>query len=188
MVTCLAHPGTDRIAVRSGKFCNLGIGTGRWARHVAPKLERELHLVDHSPWIVNFARKYFHSHSNVRIHLNNGFSFPFSQRFRLDLIFSFGTFTELKLGLFYLYSREFFRFLRPGGYCVIDYIDVTTPEGWNWLETASNELYANCYTYHSREVVERVFSSAGFEIIKVIKGSPIAGLIFLTVKKPNLSG
>lgn len=164
--------------------CNLGVGTGRWARHVAPKVAGgELHLIDHSPWITNFARKYFQSHPNVRIHLNDGFSFPFPNHFRLDLVFSFGTFIELKLGVFYLYSREFFRFLKPGGYCVIDYIDLTTPEGWNWLETESNKLYANCYTYHSSETVERVFSSAGFEIIK---RSPIAGLTVLTVKKPNV--
>jgi ubiquinone/menaquinone biosynthesis C-methylase UbiE len=163
--------------------CNLGVGTGRWARHVAPRLfAGELHLVDHSLWTVNFAREYFGAYPNVHTHLNNGFCLPFPEYMRLDLIFSFGTFIELQLGVFYLYSREIFRFLKPGGYCVIHYLDVTAPGGWHWLETSSNELYANCYTYHSREVVERVFSSVGFE---VISSSQIAGGL-LTVRKPQL--
>ena len=160
--------------------CNLGAGTGRWARHVVPRLPKgELHLVDYSPWIVNFVREYFKLSPRVCVHLNDGCSFPFWNQPSLDLIFSFGTFIALKLGVFYLYSMEFFRVLKPGGYCVIEYIDVTTPEGWEWLEIQSKAL-PDCYTYYAPEVVERVFSSAGFEIV----GShQIARGTYLVVKK-----
>jgi ubiquinone/menaquinone biosynthesis C-methylase UbiE len=146
--------------------CNLGVGTGRWARHIAPRISQgELHLVDHSPWIVNFVRHYFRSNQRVFVHLNNGRSLPFENDHCIDLVFSFGTFIALKLGVFYLYSREFFRVVKPGGYCVIEYIDITRPEGWNHLETCSKQ-YFNCFTYHKPEVVESIFSSAGFEVAK----------------------
>lgn len=162
--------------------CNLGVGTGRWARHVAPKLVKgELHLVDYSPWIVEFVRGYFHANPRAYVHLNDGYSFPFWDQPYLDLIFSFGTFIALKLGGFYRYSREFFRVLKPGGYCIIEYIDVTRPEGWNWLETQSVGR-ADCYTYYSPEMVERVFLSAGF---KIVKRHDIGRGTYLAVGKPS---
>jgi SAM-dependent methyltransferase len=162
--------------------CNLGVGTGRWARHIGPRLRHgELHLVDHSPWIVNFVRNYFRSNENVFVHLNDGRSLPFGNGPGLDLVFSFGTFIALKLGVFYLYSREFFRVLKPGGYVVIEYIDVTRPEGWNHLETYS-EAYFNCFTYHKPDVVELIFSSAGFEIVT---SHSIGRSNYLVIRKSN---
>ena len=142
--------------------CNVGVGTGRWARHLEPKLTKgELHLVDNSPWIVEFVRNRFQSSPRVHVHLNNGYSLPFANGSWMDLIFSYGTFIELKLGLFYLYSREFFRVLKPGGYCIIEYIDGTTSDGWDWLESRAAQ-YGDCFTYYAPQLVERVFSSAGF--------------------------
>jgi ubiquinone/menaquinone biosynthesis C-methylase UbiE len=165
--------------------CNVGIGTARWAKYLAPRLSSgELHLVDHSPWIINFARNYLRSQRNVHFHLTDGLGLPFSDHAKFDLIFSFGTFIALKLGVYYLYSRDFFRVLKPGGYSLIHYLDITTPGGWGWLENASNKHYANCYTYQTREVVERVFTSAGFEILPP---PPNAGLTLLVAKKPNSS-
>jgi ubiquinone/menaquinone biosynthesis C-methylase UbiE len=145
--------------------CNLGAGTGRWARHMISRLPKgELHLVDHSPWIVKFLTEYFRDNSQVFIHLNDGYGLPWRNP-SLDLIFSGGTFIALKLGHVYLYAQEFSKVLRNGGYCVIEYIDVTTPDGWTWLETQSNRTFADCYTYYTSEIIEKVFTSAGFEIV-----------------------
>ena len=115
------------------------------------------------------------------VHLNNGRSLPFENGPGIDLVFSFGTFIGLKLGVFYLYSREFFRVLKPGGCCVIEYIDITRPEGWNHLETYSKQ-YFNCFTYHKPEVVESVFSSGGFEMVK---SHPIGRSNYLVVRKSD---
>ena len=79
----------------------------------------------------------------------------------MDLIFSANTFVELKLGVIWLYAREFVRALKPGGYAVVDYIDPTTAEGWAHLETEGHRL-ADVYTYHAPEVIDRVFADAGF--------------------------
>ena len=68
----------------------------------------------------------------------------------------------LKLGVIYLYARDFFRVLRPGGHVVFEYIDPTTPEGWAHLESQGKQL-ADVFTYHAPEVIDRVFSSAGFD-------------------------
>jgi ubiquinone/menaquinone biosynthesis C-methylase UbiE len=166
--------------------CNLGVGTGRWARHIVKKVPKgELHLVDHSPWMTNFLHGYFQANPNIHIHLNDGYSFPFPQGWCVDFVVSCGTFIALKLGHIYLYSREFFKVLKPGGYCMIEYIDVTREEGWKRLESQSNRQFASCYTYYTPEVLERVFSSAGFEIVKLHHMSASA---FLVAKKPASAG
>lgn len=163
--------------------CELGVGTGRFARHIVAKLSKgELHLVDYSPWIVNFLREYFQSNTRIHVHLNDGQSLPFPDKSWIDLIFSASTFIALNLGLFHLYSQEFFRVLKPGGYCVLNYLDITTPQGWNHLEIHGKDFGGNCYTYHTMEVVDRVFSSVGFEIV-IRHQRPNS--TYLVVRKPG---
>jgi SAM-dependent methyltransferase len=147
--------------------CELGPGTGRSARKVLSRLPRgELHLVDCSPWFINFQKEYFRLEPRVHVHQNDGCSLPFFARSCLDLIYSFGSFIQFRLSTIYLYSQEFFRVLRPGGYLVVEYIDVLTPEGWALLESQSS-LYGinDFFTYYVPELVEKVFGAAGFEII-----------------------
>jgi SAM-dependent methyltransferase len=161
--------------------CELGPGTGRFARYWVRQPEvADLYLVDYAPWIVNFLREYFTAYPHVHVEQNNGYSLPFEQAGWCDLIFSNGCFIAFKLSLFYLYSREFFRVLKPGGYCVFDYIDIETPEGWQHLETQSPH-FGDCYAYHHPEVVKRVFSQAGFEIMNRYQ---IGKSIYLVTRKP----
>src|SRR5262245_41379361 len=43
--------------------CEVGPGTGRFSRYILPRIAQgELHLVDHSPWMVRFLRRYFADH------------------------------------------------------------------------------------------------------------------------------
>jgi ubiquinone/menaquinone biosynthesis C-methylase UbiE len=160
--------------------CELGPGTGRWSRHIAARLARgELHLVDHSPWLVDFLRAYFRGRPNVRVHLGDGHRLPFERNTWLDLVFATGTLVEFKLGMIYGHSREFYRLLKPGGYVVFDYIDPTTPEGWAHLESG---VLPDVYTFHAPQVLDRVFESAGFEIVlrRQVKKST-----YLTVQRPT---
>ena len=42
------------------------------------------------------------------------------------------------------------------------YIDPTTTEGWDHLQTEGHRL-ADVYTYHAPEIIDRVFAETGFE-------------------------
>ncbi len=162
--------------------CELGVGTGRWSRHLATRVPRgELHLVDHSPWLYRFLTDYFRANPVVRVHLNDDNSLPFSQASWIDVIFSDGTFLEFKLGIAHLFAREFMRVLKPGGYAVFDYLDPTTSEGWAHL-VANAERLGYVYTYHAPEAMDRVFTAAGFEIVKRFQAGKST---YLTVKKPE---
>jgi SAM-dependent methyltransferase len=144
--------------------CEIGPGTGRWSRHLIERIPRgELHLVDPSPWMVRFLDRYFLNRANVKAHLNDGQSLPFGRDSWLDVIFSANTFVELELGVIWLYARDFARVLKPGGYAVVDYVDPTTPEGWEHLMTQPADL-APVYTFHAPEAIDQVFAQAGLVI------------------------
>ena len=141
--------------------CEIGPGTGRWSRHILQRIPRgELHLVDPSPWMVRFLTGYFAAVPNLFAHANDGQTLPFDRDAWLDLIFSANTFVELKLGTIWLYARDFARTLKPGGYAIIDYIDPTTPEGWQHLTTQPADM-TPVYTFHAPDVIDRVLGAAG---------------------------
>jgi SAM-dependent methyltransferase len=143
--------------------CEVGPGTGRFSRYILPRIERgELHLVDHSPWMVRFLEAYFRERPQVHVHLGDGQTLPLARAGWMDLVFVAGTMVALKLGTIQLYAQEFARVLKPGGAVVFDYIDPTTAEGWMHLETEGHRL-ADVYTYHAPQVIDRVFAQAGFE-------------------------
>jgi ubiquinone/menaquinone biosynthesis C-methylase UbiE len=155
--TLFAHLRPDALV------CEVGPGTGRFSRYMLPRIPRgQLHLVDHSAWMVRFLRGYFRSQSNVFVHLGDGQSLPMPNDGWLDVVFIAGTIIALKLGTIRLYAAEFARVLKPGGIVVFDYLDPTTPDGWEHLHTEGRRL-ADVYTYHAPEVIDRVFTEAGFE-------------------------
>jgi SAM-dependent methyltransferase len=142
--------------------CEVGPGTGRFSRCIVPCIPNgQLHLVDHSPWMVRFLESYFGQQPRVRVHLGDGQSLPFGRHEWLDLVFVAGTMVALKLGTIQLYALEFARVLKPGGVVIFDYIDPTTAEGWAHLATEGHRL-ADVYTYHAAEVIDRVYAAAGF--------------------------
>jgi ubiquinone/menaquinone biosynthesis C-methylase UbiE len=143
---------------------DVGPGTGRQARHVAGRLTRgQLHLVDHSPWLVTFLTDYFSSNPRVRAHVNTGFDLQPIERESTDVVFCGGTIIALKLGVVDLYAREFHRVLKDGGCAVFDYIDPATPDGWAHLR-AQTPYMRTIYAYHAAPAIERVFEEAGFSI------------------------
>lgn len=150
-----------------GIVLELGPGTGRFAREVSKRLPRgELHLVDYSPWTSGFLDGYFRAVPQVHVHLTDGRSLPANLTAGVDVIYSFGTFVLLKLGLVYSYAREFVRVLRPGGHFILEYIDISSPQGWALLEANSTDVVsAFCFTYFTPEIMEAVFTAAGCEIV-----------------------
>jgi ubiquinone/menaquinone biosynthesis C-methylase UbiE len=146
--------------------CELGAGTGRWSRHLAPKLASgQLYLVDHSSWSIDFLKGYFQDQTNVHCQLSNGSRLPFDHDQWLDLIFAQGILTELKLGQVFQYAKEFQRVLKTGGRCIFDYVDPLTSDGWNYLETQKPESHG-VFTYHTQATIEQVLQATGFSIEK----------------------
>jgi SAM-dependent methyltransferase len=142
--------------------CEVGPGTGRFSRWILPRIERgELHLVDHSPWMVRFLQSYFSGRAQVHIHQGDGVSLPMARSGWMDLVFVAGTVIALKLGTIRLYALEFARVLKPGGWLIFDYIDPLRTEGWEHLHTDGARL-PDVYTYHAGEVIDRVLGEAGF--------------------------
>ncbi len=142
--------------------CEIGPGTGRFSRYIVPRIPAgQLHLVDHSPWMVRFLDSYFRGQPQVRVHLGDGQSLPFPRSAWMDVVFVAGTLVALKLGTIHLYAREFGRVLKGGGIVIFDYIDPTTAEGWAHLQTEGHRL-ADVYTYHAPQIIDRVFADAGF--------------------------
>jgi SAM-dependent methyltransferase len=164
-----ALPALERIVfpglAPNWQVIEIGPGTGRFSRFLAARLNQggQLHLVDHSPWLVAFLREYFRGCSNVSVALNDGFVLPFASSDWADLVFSAGTLVALKLGAIELYAREFHRVLKPGGRVTFDYIDPETPAGWRHL-TSQTPFLRGVYTYHAASAIDRVFTSAGFRI------------------------
>jgi ubiquinone/menaquinone biosynthesis C-methylase UbiE len=146
--------------------CELGPGTGRFSRYILPRIPRgQLHLVDHSAWMVRFLQGYFRDQSNVVVHQGDGQSLPLAANGWVDVVFVAGTIIALKLGVIQGYAAEFARVLKPGGLLVFDYLDPTTDDGWAHLHTEGRRL-ADVYTYHAPEVIDRVLAEAGFEAIE----------------------
>jgi SAM-dependent methyltransferase len=143
--------------------CEVGPGTGRFSRYILPRIPRgELVLVDHSAWMVRFLRAYFRNERNVQVYLSDGHSIPLDRSGWADVVFVAGTIIALTLGTIEGYAREFARALKPGGVVIFDYLDPTTEGGWSWLHVEGRRL-PDVYTYHTPEVIDRVFSEAGFE-------------------------
>lgn len=164
--------------------CEIGPGSGRWSRHIVHRLPRgRLHLVDSSPWLVRFLRAYFRDAPQVQVHLGDGLSLPLTRPESVDVVFSANTFVELKLGAIYLYLRDAFRVLVPGGMVVVDYVDPTTAEGWEHLLTQGPQ-FAHVYTFHAPAAIDHVFAEAG---LTVLNRCQVGKSTFVMARKPPAS-
>lgn len=183
----LLEPSTFPYFSPEAVILELGPGSGRWSRHLAARLTSGvLHLVDNSPWKVDFLREYFGPDGRVQVHLNDGFALTEFADESVDLVCSYGTFIYFQLGQIYRYAQEFLRVLRPGGHVVLDFIDIDTDTGWQWLLEHSDEHRADCFTYHTAEVIEHLFQFVGFDI--VVSRDYLEDFNFIVLRKPTGSG
>lgn len=145
--------------------CELGPGMGRWSRRMLPRIPRgALHLIDYSAWFVEFLADYFKEDPRVQVQQTDGFSLPLPDD-SLDLIVSFATFVMMKAGTIQCYARDFQRVLKPGGEFAIEYLDMTTPEGWVWCQYNSKPENSTIFTYYTPEMIASLFQEAGLEIL-----------------------
>jgi len=161
--------------------CEIGSGTGRHARHILGYISEQggmLHLFDHSAWLQKFLKNYFSAHQNVIVHDSDGRTIDMPNN-SVDVIFSNGTFIEMKLGIIFNYSREFARAVKSNGYVIFNFFDISTTEGWRHLELHSAN-YGDCYTYHTGKTIETLFENAGFSLENRLQ---IGSSVFVVFKK-----
>lgn len=167
-----------------GSICELGPGTGVYTRHLNDYVEGgELHVVDADPSAVEFLRKHLPAKPGTRLYCNSGTDLPLQADAAIDLVFCASMFTGGNLSYFYRYQQEFARVLKPGGWCVFDYFDVATENGWRGLVrnmARKKPIYA--YAYHSTDTVDRVLRHLGLEIAS--RHPTPRGSVFVCARKP----
>ena len=106
---------------------NIGCGAGRVERYLAPKV-RELWAVDVSGEMLRLARKRLEGLPNVRLREvgNQDFLSSFETE-RFDLVFSFLVLQHLEKEDAFLYLRDAWRVLKPGGTLVTQFPNYLSP-------------------------------------------------------------
>jgi ubiquinone/menaquinone biosynthesis C-methylase UbiE len=171
-----------RIDARS-TVCELGPGTGVYTRHISGWItDGSFHVVDSDPNAIHFLKQHLPTNRAVQLHLNEGTALPFATDGFVDLAFSASVFTGGNLSYFFRYAQEFSRVLKPGGYFVFDYFDVSTEAGWNVLaKNMSRKQPIFAYAYHVAATIDRVVELLGFEIVN--RHPTIRGSVFVTARK-----
>jgi SAM-dependent methyltransferase len=164
--------------------CELGPGTGVYTRHLNEFIDGgELHVVDSDPSAIDFLRRHLPAKPGTRLYCNSGTELPFDREGWLDLVFCASMFTGGNLSYFYRYLQEFGRVLKPGGWCVFDYFDVATDEGWRKLtRNMARKQPIFAYAFHATETVDRVARHVGLEIVG--RTPTVRGSVFVSARKP----
>src|SRR5260221_10711371 len=94
--------------------CEIGPGTGRFSRYIVPKIAQgQLHLVDHSAWMVRFLDGYFRGQPQVSVHLGDGHSLPFPQSGWMDVVFVAGAQVAVMFGALPPFAPDLLRVSKP---------------------------------------------------------------------------
>jgi glycosyltransferase involved in cell wall biosynthesis len=151
--------------LNSSCVCEIGPGTGRYARHIIPRITRgAVHIFADSPWSQNFTREYFAAYPNIIVHSYNGKTINMTSD-SVDVVFLNGSFVELELCTIRLYLHQFERILKRKGCVIFDYMIISSSEGQRHIESHSAKPN-NYFTCHYGNAIDELFSNAGFTFKK----------------------
>jgi ubiquinone/menaquinone biosynthesis C-methylase UbiE len=171
---------------------NIGCGIGRVERYLAPDV-RELWAVDVSGEMIRRARERLAGLTNVHLREvgNREFLSAFEDE-RFDLVFSFLALQHLEKEDAYLYLRDAFRVLKPGGLLVTQFPNLTSePYTRAFIEGAAVADRSPGRMRASTEAeVRHTLETCGFDVDELWLGGhqDAEAEIYVAARKPPKPG
>jgi SAM-dependent methyltransferase len=166
----------------------LGPGTGRVTRHIVDRCGR-LILVDFSEVVVNWIGCYLTSKGKrnfTAIHIRDCRLDPIPDE-SIHLAIADGVFHHIDLEDIHRYLAAFKRVLVPGAPLVINFVNLTAPEGYAKFRLHADRTDTrDVFRWHHPEVMELLFERLGFERIEFHHERVLAGdfVCYVTARKP----
>lgn len=170
---------------------DIGCGIGRVERYLAPRV-RELWAVDVSGEMIRRAAERLSGFANVNLReVGNREHLAAFPDGRFDLVFSFLVLQHLEKEDAFLYVRDAFRVLRPGGVFLTQFPDLLSPaysraflEGVAVTDRSPGRVRAS-----TEPEVRHTLGLAGFEIVDLWHGGhhESDAEIYVAARKPGVS-
>ena len=148
---------------------NIGCGVGRVERYLAPHVA-EMHAVDISGEMIARARERLAGLGNVHLkEIGNADFLSSFESDRFDLVFSFLVLQHLEREDAFLYLRDAYRILKPGGALFVQFPNFLSPEYTRaFLESADvTDRSPGRVRYYTEVEVRHTLSVIGFEIAEL---------------------
>ena len=158
---------------RDAKVLNIGCGVGRVERYLAPWVG-ELHAVDVSGEMIRRAGERLAGIPNVRLkELGNAEFLGSFEPDRFDLVFSFLVLQHLEREDAFLYLKDAFRILKPGGVLFVQFPNFLSPEYTRaFLEGAGvTDRSPGRVRFYTEVEVRHLLAILGFEIAELWQAS-----------------
>ena len=170
-------------------YCDFGCGSGRIAHALSKKVDAMSYKgTDVVQSLLDYAKTKTPNHYKFILHRK--LSIP-SKNNTVDFGFAFSIFTHLLQTECYLYLRDFYRAIKPGGKLVISFLELEAPYHWPVFESSLSQEPAPLNTFIERGQWKVWCDHIGFTIDRFIDGTdPISqrgalGQSVLILSKPT---
>ena len=169
-VTDMEHvlDGVDLTRVRNGRVLEIGCGTGRLLKVLAP-IVLEARGVDISPEMVRIAQEHLRGIGNVFVTQNDGETLLAFPDATFDFVFSFAVFQHIPTtAQIRSYAREIHRVLKPGGEVKIQFDGRGDSFIWRLVKLAiGSDSWSGVFL--SRRQAEGFLLEQGFEVLGAVR-------------------
>ena len=150
-------------------FFDFGCGSGRVAHALSKKIDaRGLVGTDVIQSLLDYAKTKTPSHYEFLCHRE--LSIPGEDN-TVDFGYAFSVFTHLLQAKCYVYLKDFYRVLKPGGKLVISFLELAEPAHWGVFESSISLEPAPLNTFIERNQWEVWANKLGFNILQFINGA-----------------